>query len=274
MLENATIAGANLELTGWAPTGATLEFFLSDGLAGGFGSGQTFVGSQVEGSGSDLDATTGSYSGAVNCFNQGSGSSVRRFKFSFTKPAGVSVGSLLTATATDAANNTSEFSGNVTVHDNLPDFTVVKSGETLSDPVNAGANPKAIPGSVVLYTVTITNSDAAISDVNSVVFTDVLGPSTELYVRDLGGAGSGPISFMDGGTTSGLTFTFTSLASTTDDVAFSNTNGATWTYVPTPDAAGFDANVTHVKITPKGIFARAACGSTPSCTLRFRVRVK
>src|SRR5205807_1608274 len=37
-----------------------------------------------------------------------------RFGFTFALPSGLGAGTVLTATATDAANNTSEFSGNVT----------------------------------------------------------------------------------------------------------------------------------------------------------------
>ena len=44
---------------------------------------------------------------------------------------------------------------------------------------------------------------------------------------------------------SALTWTFTALNSITDDVDFSNDDGVTWTYVPVPDANGYDAAVTH-----------------------------
>jgi parallel beta-helix repeat protein len=273
VLDSATIIGSNLEITGWAPTGATIEFFVSDGDSSNFGEGQTYFATYVEGGGSDTDATTSSYSGNINCFAQGSGTNVARFKFTFAKPGSVSVLSKLTATATDGSNNTSEFSGQVTVHDG-PDFAIVKSSQVVSDPINATSNPKAIPGAVILYSLLITNTDGSRGDNNSLIFTDPIPANAELYVGDLGGAGSGPVSFTDGATTSALTYTFTSLASTTDDVSFSNDGGATWTYTPTPDVDGFDAAVTHLRVNPKGSFARAECGNNPSCTLRFRIRVK
>ena len=273
VLDSATIVGSNLEITGWAPTGATIEFFVSDGDPSNFGEGQTFIGSYVEGGGSDTDATTTSYSGNINCFAQGSGTNASRFKFTFAKPGSVSLISKLTATATDGSNNTSEFSGQVTVHDG-PDFAIVKSSQVVSDPINATSNPKAIPGAVILYSLLITNTDGSRGDNNSLIFTDPIPANAELYVGDLGGAGSGPVSFTDGATTSALTYTFTSLASTTDDVSFSNDGGTTWTYTPTPDVDGFDAAVTHLRVNPKGSFARAECGNNPSCTLRFRIRVK
>jgi len=270
----ATIVGSNLELTGWVAAGSTVEFFISDQHSSGFGSGQTFIGSFVEGGGGDADATTGSYSGAVNCFAQGADSDVARFHFTMAKPGSVSVGTVLTASATDTSGNTSEFSGNTAVISNLPAFTAVKTAQVISDPVNATTNPKAIPGGVSLYSIAVTNTNPAVSDTDTFVLSDAIPAATELFVGDLAGAGSGPVQFVDGPVSSDLTYTFTSLASTTDDVAFSDNNGATWTYVPTPDADGFDSAVTTIRITPKGAFAAAACGDTPGCTMRFRVRVK
>ena len=87
---------------------------------------------------------------------------------------------------------------------------------------------------------------------------------------------SGPVAFSNGSLTSGLTYTFTSLASTTDDVAFSNDNGTTWTYTPVPNANGVDPNVTNLRINPKGTFAGDPTPGTPSpsCTASFRVRIE
>ena len=275
VLDSATIVGTNLEIAGWAPGGATLEFFVSDNDASGFGEGQTYLGSVVEGGGSDTDATSSSYSGNVNCFAQGSGTTVNRFKYTFALPGGITAGTTkLTATATDGSNNTSEFSGNVTVYTAFPSFTVVKSSQAYSDPLNATTNPKAIPGSFILYSSVATNSYPARSDTGTFILSDPIPADTELYVSDLAAAGSGPVAFTDGATSSALTYTFTSLASNTDDVAFSNDNGVTWTYTPTPDVNGCDATVTHIRVNPKGAFAKSACGNNPSCTISFRVRVK
>jgi parallel beta-helix repeat protein len=274
VLDNAMIIGSNLEISGWAPTGATLEFFIANGSAN-FGQGQTYIGSVVEGSGSDTDATSSSYSGNVNCFAQGSGTTVHRFKYTFADPGGITPGTTkLTATATDGSNNTSEFSGNITVYNSSPIFTIVSSSTTISDPVNNATNPKAIPGGVLLFTATITNSYQACNDADSFVYTNPIPANTKLYVGNLGGAGSGPISFTDGATSSAVTYTFTSLSSTTDDLSFSNDSGATWTYVPTLDADSCDANVTNLRINPKGTFAKSACGNNPSCVFEYRLHLK
>jgi hypothetical protein len=72
--------------------------------------------------------------------------------------------------------------------------------------------------------------------------------------------------------TSGLTYTFVSLASAADSLEFSSDGGTTWTYTPVPDGNGADAAVTHFRIRPTGAFA-ANSGSAPSFTQRFRMRV-
>jgi parallel beta-helix repeat protein len=274
VLDSATIVGTNLEITGWSPTGATIELFISDNDPSGFGEGQTYIGSVVEGGGSDTDATTSSYSGNVNCFAQGTGTNVNRFKYTFALPGGITAGTTKITSTAYSGGNTSEFSGQVTVYTAFPSFAIVKASQTYSDPFNATTNPKSVPGSFILYSCVTTNSYPARSDTDTFNITDAIPTNTELYVGDLGGAGSGPVSFTDGATSSALTYTFTSLSSTTDDVEFSNDNGATYAYSPSPDSNGCDANVTHIRIKPKGAFAKSACGNNPSCTIAFRVRVK
>jgi len=120
--------------------------------------------------------------------------------------------------------------------------------------------------------VQITNTAAGSPDSNTVFLYDPVPANTTLYVGDLSGAGSGPIQFVNGSPSSGLSYTFTSLASTTDNVDFSNNGGSTYTYTPVPDSNGFDANVTNIRINPQGVFA-AAGGSNPYFQVSFRVRV-
>jgi uncharacterized repeat protein (TIGR01451 family) len=146
-------------------------------------------------------------------------------------------------------------------------LTLVKSSQTFSDPFNGTTNPKAIPGAFVTYTIVAGNPSAVAVDVNTVFVFDAVPANTDLFVNNLGGAGSGPVAFT--ALTSGLTYTFTSLASATDDVSFSNDGGTTYLYTPTPNAAGVDPAVTHIRINPKGTFAAAS-----SCQLQLRVRVE
>jgi hypothetical protein len=154
-----------------------------------------------------------------------------------------------------------------------PDLLVLKSVVTLSDPVNGGVSPKAIPGAVVSYTIQATNEGGAPTDADSVSVLDAIPVQGELFVGDLGGLGSGPVAFTDGSPSSGLAYTFISLGSGADSLSFSNDGGVTFTYTPVPDADGYDSAVTHVRIEPSGAFAAATAGGEPSFALSFRLRV-
>jgi hypothetical protein len=151
----------------------------------------------------------------------------------------------------------------------------LKTVQVTSDPVNGSTNPRSIPGAYELYTVRFTNQGSCPSpDNNSIVIVDPIPANTVLFVGDLAGVGSGPIAFVDGSPASGLSYTFTSLSSATDDVAFSSDGGSTFTYTPAPDVNGFDASVTHVRISPKGVFGAVGGGATRYFDVSFRVRVK
>jgi hypothetical protein len=109
-----------LTIIGYAPNGANIEFFVADGeanpspLPGGFttsfGEGAVYLFNSVEGSTDDLSGSVGIYN------NDGTGTITNRtqsqihFEVDVTG-LGLTEGSLITATSTDAANNTSEFSG-------------------------------------------------------------------------------------------------------------------------------------------------------------------
>ncbi len=160
-----------------------------------------------------------------------------------------------------------------------PDIIVVKSVQTFSDPYNGETNPKAIPGAVMLYTIIATNQGGSATDADTVVIIDPIPANTALFVGDIDGPGpaTGPVFFTDGTSPdeSGLLpYTFTSLDSTTDDVDFSSDGGTTYTYVPVPDGNGFDTNVTHMRINPKGTFKAASGGDIPTFEIKFKVRVE
>ena len=152
-----------------------------------------------------------------------------------------------------------------------PSLVFMKTVSVTSDPVNGTTNPKNIPGAEVLYTLRVTNTGAGTVDNNTILVTDPIPANTDLFVGDLGAVGSGPIVFVQGTPTSNLTYTFTSLASSTDDVEFSNDGGTTWTYVPTPP---FAPAVNRIRLNPKGIMAGASGGLNPFFELRFRVRIR
>jgi hypothetical protein len=155
-----------------------------------------------------------------------------------------------------------------------PSLTVLKSSSAVSDPTNGSVNPKAIPGAQMRYTISASNSTAGTADSGSTQFTDAVPPGMKLFVGDAGVVGSGPVIFTDGATSSGLTYSFTSLASTTDSVSFSNNGGTSYAYTPVPDANGYDANVTNVRIILTGIFAGKTGAASPSLSLQMLMQVK
>jgi uncharacterized repeat protein (TIGR01451 family) len=153
----------------------------------------------------------------------------------------------------------------------MPNIVMVKSAQIVSDPYNGGVNPKAIPGAVMLYTITLTNQGTGSGD--AVVLTDPIPLNTTLFVNDIGGVGSGPVLFTDGAIPSGLTYSFLGLGNGGDSLSFSNNNGATYAYTPVPDGNGFDSNVTNIRIAPSGALNGAVGANQPSFTVNFRVKV-
>jgi hypothetical protein len=279
VIQTAMIGGGNLTVTGWARPGSLVEFFLAAGDPSGFGEGQTYLFTATEGSGADADATASSYGpGAINGVVQGS-DTTSRFSFTVPTPGGVTPGTLLTATAR-LGGNTSEFSAFLAVSE-APEYTLTKVSSAISDPVNcatpgdaASCDPlgsqRRIPGAIIEYLVMVSNA-GGIADADSVRVSDPIPASTALRVVDLASAGSGPIEFANGVTSSGLTYSFTALGAPADDLEFSNDGGATWTYTPVPDGSGCDSAVTHLRINPKGTFAADTATPDPSFTMRFRV---
>lgn len=141
------------------------------------------------------------------------------------------------------------------------DLSVTKVSSLISDPVNLTTNPKAIPGALVEYLISVANNGTAATDNNSVVVIDT-GPA-DAKLCQISRAG-GPVVFTDPGG-SGLTYSFASLGSATDSLEFSNNDGASWAYVPAADAQGCDAAVTGFRVRPGGGLAAGR-----SFTLRVR----
>lgn len=139
-----------------------------------------------------------------------------------------------------------------------------KTVTVLNDPLNGTSNPKAIPGAEMEYTVVVSNPGAITLDSGTVKVTDILPPNTSLYIGP-----TGPVTSF---TTSapGLTLTYTSPGDTSDDIAFSNSAGPSYTfgYTPVP-VNNYDAAVTALQFSPKGTMPG---GST--ATIKFKVQVR
>lgn len=152
-------------------------------------------------------------------------------------------------------------------------LALTKSATTVSDPLG-NTVPRALPGSVTDYRTLVNNPLANLArPVRSVVLVEPLPATVILYVRDLAGAGKGPVEFADGsllGTglaSSGLSLSYSAAAPAGDGVEFFD--GASWTYQPVPDANGYDARVRAIRLTLSGTFA-----TNTSFQLRYRVRIR
>lgn len=147
-----------------------------------------------------------------------------------------------------------------------PRLTVTKVGTAWSDPVNGTANPKQIPGGVTEYLITASTQPGVTVTADTINVVDLTPAGMDLVVTNIGAGGSGPAAFA--ANTSGLTYSFGGLASTTDRIDFSNNGGSTWTYVPVANGNGVDPNVSAVRIRPGGGMAQ---NSSFSLRLRYRL---
>ena len=143
------------------------------------------------------------------------------------------------------------------------DLSVTKVSTLISDPVNGTTNPKAIPGALVEYLITVANTGTAATDANSVVIWDQGPADAKLCLLTRPG---GPVIWSDPGGTSGLSYDFAALGSASDDLEFSSNGGASWNYTPVADAAGCDPAITDFRLRPDGGFAG---GRTVAITVRY-----
>ena len=170
----------------------------------------------------------------------------------------------------NASNNTASAAVNVIA----AAYRVTKTVAAISDPISGANNPRSIPGGVSEYTITAANL-GGLSDAGSLRIVDPLPVNTSAYVADIGAPGSGPVVFVDGAPLSGLTYTYSGLASLSDSLEFSADGGVTWSYVPTAASGGCDANVTHVRVRPGGVFASGVgVAPAPNFSVRLRVCIK
>ncbi len=162
----------------------------------------------------------------------------------------------------DAFGNAATTDGvsDATLTTSEPNIGITKLSSVISDPISA-SNPKRIPGAVIEYIITVSNSGDASPDNNSTLVTTTIDTDeTEFYY-------TGAITFVDGTTTSNLALGTVSYSQTSAPGPY------VYDYTPSPDGDGYDANITSVKIKTTGTFA---FGGSPSASfsLKYRVRVK
>jgi len=149
----------------------------------------------------------------------------------------------------------------------MPELLITKVVTTVSDPVNGNSNPKAIPGARLRYTIGVSNQGPGGIDADSIALTEVVPPGTALFVDDSAGD---PIAFADGSVASGLAWSFPA------DVEFSSQpgGGPPYDYSPVPDAQGYDAAVTGLRMMPSGAMNGSDGAGSPSFNLSLDVRVQ
>jgi uncharacterized repeat protein (TIGR01451 family) len=140
----------------------------------------------------------------------------------------------------------------------MPQLTFAKTSAPF---ITAAADPRRFnaPGSDVIYSLTLTNSNSSPVDLNQVIFTDPLPAQVSFFNGDIDDAGPLTTNFEFVPGTSGLTFAPTNLT-------YSNNGGTSYVYTP---AVGYDPLVTAIRLNPQGTMA-----ANSSFTLRFRARIK
>lgn len=137
-----------------------------------------------------------------------------------------------------------------------PSLTVTKVATIISDPL--GLSSYHVPGTVVRYTVTVTNNGDASPDDNSLDVADVLPPEMAMFV----GAGcSDAIKFSSN--SSGLSFDCST------DLMFYGEPAYPGGYDPYHGPDQYDENITGLRLTPQGIMNTG--GASFSFTLVMRV---
>lgn len=134
------------------------------------------------------------------------------------------------------------------------------------DPLSQGLY--FVPGNDAVYTLTVNHMTGAQFDLDSVFLVDTLPSEVEFYNDDMddGGPETDPVAFTDNG--SGLTFNFA------NDIRFSNqtavpTSFSSCNYTP---SSGYDEDVLHICLNPKGRLGSAEVGGSASFSFRTRIK--
>lgn len=135
-------------------------------------------------------------------------------------------------------------------------LAISRTATVVGDPLGL-ARPRMLPGVVLDVAMTVTNPlDNLTRPVRLVTISDAVPVGTAMRVTDLVQANRGPVEFLEGDLlglgllASGLTYRFAGLRDPDDALEFSD--GTTWEYQPTADAAGYDPRVRGVRVTLSG----------------------
>ena len=151
----------------------------------------------------------------------------------------------------------------------VADISIVKTNQTVEDPINNLLNPKAIPGSTIDYTLTIKNRGNVGPDTDTTLIKDTLQVQLTLFTGDLDGNGS-PFVFTDNScppetatTASNLTLVYP------DDVVFKDVVGN----VATP-SMDYDPSIRSFEITLSGLMNSNYQSDVPCFTIKYRTKLE
>jgi len=164
----------------------------------------------------------------------------------------------------------------------LPNIALTKSITVINDPINGsiddGANPKAIPGAELLYSINAINSGRGKSDDGSLILQDEIPLNSDLYVGNITCSGTdlGPVCFKEGSTPheSGLSFVYVSLTDASDDLFFS-TDGSDFTYEPVDSGDGYDPAIRYIRMAPANELNNAPkdASAQPEFNFYYQIRL-
>ena len=164
----------------------------------------------------------------------------------------------------------------------LPSIALTKSITVINDPINGsiddGANPKAIPGAELLYSINAINSGRGKSDDGSLILQDEIPVNSDLYVGTITCSGTdlGPVCFKEGTTPheSGLSFVYVSLTDASDDLFFS-TDGNDFTYNPVDSGDGYDPAIRYIRMAPANELNNAPkdASAQPEFNFYYQIRL-
>ena len=151
----------------------------------------------------------------------------------------------------------------------ISNITLVKTNQTIEDPVNNLLNPKAIPGSIIDYTLTVRNLGDLGPDTDTTLIKDTLQSELTLFTGDLDGNGS-PFVFTDNSCppttptiTSNLTLDYPS------DVVFKDALGN----IATP-SMDYDTSIRTFEITLSGLMNSNYLADVPCFTVKYRTKLQ
>jgi uncharacterized repeat protein (TIGR01451 family) len=143
-----------------------------------------------------------------------------------------------------------------------------KTSDLVSDPINNASNPKMIPGAIVRYSISVSNSGSLTVTNNSVFIVDTLPGSISV------GTAASP-TLVNGTPSSTLNLNPASDVRYSNQVtaptSFAACSAAPHNYAPT---SAYDANVRHICFRPTGTMAAASAAGQPSFTVSFSAQIK